>query len=167
MIVFANAVTPSIAAFIRAVMSGDKGAIHCIAGGTMPLVNFPASAIDIPKDNAIFAAAPIIDVLMSLMPLARAAVAATISVAIAAACNSFTVRPTIMIMSLISFARVFTASSHGLGRVAGTVVVVVAIVVVVGAAVEVVGAGVVVVGANVVVVGAVFKGRLVVAGQKV
>lgn len=75
--VFANAVIPVTAACTWALIILDNGAMHNIAGGTMPLVNFPASEIDIPNDRARFAAAPIRFILMSLMPIARSAAAWT------------------------------------------------------------------------------------------
>lgn len=66
MIVFPYAFKPSTAAFIWAVMSGDKGAMQANAGAVVPVVNFPASAIDIPNSRARLAEAPIIVVLISL-----------------------------------------------------------------------------------------------------
>lgn len=135
---FANVVKPLTAAFIWAVIIGDKGAMQANAGTTVPVVNFPASAIDIPKDKARVAEAPIIVVLISLVPSARAAAAATGSTAIAAACSCFTVRATMRSMSLMSFARSFVASSQGF-KGGAIVVEVVAKVVVVDATVEVVG----------------------------
>lgn len=145
--VFANAVMPFTAACTWPLTITDNGAMHNIAGGTMPLVNFPASEIDIPKDRARFAAAPIRFILMSLMPIARSAAAWTGLTATRSACNASTVLATTRLMSLISLARTFTASVHGFGGGVGVVDVVAKVVVVDATVVEVVGTVVEVVGA--------------------